>query len=75
MDETTTEEVEAKEESETPFVLNLRGQDIDGPITHDQQRFNFFLIDTGWNEGISKMVQKHFPKCSTSIILMTSSSS
>jgi len=20
------------------------------------------LIDTGWNEGISKMVQKHFPK-------------
>ena len=47
--------------SEPIFDLNLRGRGgEDAPP--ESQRFNFFLIDTGWNEAISKMVHRHFPK-------------
>ena len=50
-----------KEESSVPFDLDLRSKEVEGPLDPDAQRFNFFLIDTGWNEAISKMVRKHFP--------------
>lgn len=46
---------------EVPFDLDLRGR-CDDALEPDAQRFNFFLIDTGWNEKVSHMVHKHFPK-------------
>ena len=46
---------------EPPFSLNLRSVDAEGVLAHETQRFNFFLIDTGWNESVSKLVHKHFP--------------
>ena len=53
---------EARSESpEVPFDLDLRAKETDVPLAPESQRFNFFLIDTGWNEAISKRVQKHFP--------------
>ena len=47
---------------EVPFSLNLRSQDVEEKLHPDSQRFNFFLIDTGWNEAISHAVHKHFPR-------------
>ena len=46
---------------EAPFSLNLRSKDADEALAPDSQRFNFFLIDTGWNEAVSHLVHKHFP--------------
>ncbi len=45
-----------------PFNLDLRAQDTEAALEPDAQRFNFFLIDTGWNEAISHKIQKHFPR-------------
>ena len=53
---------EPKETSESPFDLDLRSKVAEDVLAGDAQRFNFFLIDTGWNEAISKLVHKHFPK-------------
>jgi hypothetical protein len=50
------------DEANAPFELNLRAKDSDGLLAPDAPRFNFFLIDTGWNEPISKLVHKHFPR-------------
>jgi hypothetical protein len=47
---------------EVPFNLDLRSQDAEGLLDPDAQRFNFFLIDTGWNEAVSHVVHKHFPR-------------
>lgn len=54
--------VRSQEAEEVPFELNLRAKDAKSLIEPDAQRFNFFLIDTGWNEPISKLVHKHFPR-------------
>jgi len=54
-------EYETKEEAEIPFDLDLKCKECDKSLGPDAQRFNFFLIDTGWNESVSKMVHKHFP--------------
>ena len=35
----------------------LRTQGMTGPPTHDMKRFDIFLIDTGWNAAISKIVR------------------
>src|SRR5258708_226155 len=51
-----------KEKEETPFTLDLRSKDADHLLEDEHQRFNFFLIDTGWNEAVSKLVHKHFPR-------------
>jgi hypothetical protein len=51
-----------EKEEEVPFTLDLRSRDADNLLNGDAQRFNFFLIDTGWNEAISKLVHKHFPR-------------
>ena len=49
---------------EQPLIadLDLRSRPFDGPLPPEETRFNFFLIDTGWNEPISKVVHKHFPQ-------------
>ena len=51
-----------KDDSESAFDLDLRAKVADDVLGPDGQRFNFFLIDTGWNEAVSKLVHKHFPK-------------
>ena len=40
--------------------LDLRSRPSDGPPPPDETRFNFFLIDTGWNEPVSRVVHKNF---------------
>jgi hypothetical protein len=43
---------------ETPPVdLNLRTREMTGPLTADMKRFDLFLIDTGWNAPVSKIVR------------------
>jgi hypothetical protein len=42
--------------------LDMRCKDSSHVLDENAQRFNFFLIDTGWNEGVSKLVHKHFPR-------------
>jgi hypothetical protein len=42
--------------------LDMRCKDSTSSLGENSQRFNFFLIDTGWNEGVSKLVHKHFPR-------------
>jgi hypothetical protein len=41
--------------------LDLRSQPFEGPLPPEETRFNFFLIDTAWNEPVSKVVRKNFP--------------
>jgi hypothetical protein len=53
---------QSKVAPDAPFSLNLRSKDADSSLDPDAQRFNFFLIDTGWNESVSKLVHKHFPR-------------
>ena len=53
---------EAEPGPEASFSLDLRSKDADDALTPDSQRFNFFLIDTGWNEPVSHLVRKHFPR-------------
>jgi hypothetical protein len=40
-----------------PIDLDLRAQSSTGPLSPDGKRFDIFLIDTGWNEPISKVVR------------------
>jgi hypothetical protein len=42
-----------------PADANLRTRLPDGPPTLDMKRFDIFLIDTGWNAPISKIVRTH----------------
>ena len=45
----------------TVGVEGFSGQDLDcyGPVA--EKRFDMFLIDTGWNAPISKLVQSYLP--------------
>jgi hypothetical protein len=38
---------------------NLRTREVGGPPTREMKRFNVFLIDTGWNAPVSKIVRTH----------------
>src|SRR5262245_26392665 len=40
---------------------DLRARPVDGPLTPDMKRFDIFLIDSGWNVGVSKLVRSHLP--------------
>jgi hypothetical protein len=60
--ETSPMSEEKSEGEDVPFNLDLRSKDEHDALNPDCQRFNFFLIDTGWNESISHAVHKHFPK-------------
>jgi hypothetical protein len=51
----------ANDEQAVIADLDLRSQPFDGPLPPEETRFNFFLIDTGWNEPVSKVVRKNFP--------------
>jgi hypothetical protein len=44
-----------------PVEMNLRTACPEGPLDPKQKRFDIFLIDTGWNGAISKMVRTHLP--------------
>ncbi len=39
--------------------LDLRTREVEGPPTREMKRFNVFLIDTGWNGPVSKIVRTH----------------
>jgi hypothetical protein len=56
------DQVQEAEPEAPPFDLDLRSKECDRALSPDGQRFNFFLIDTGWNEATSKLVHKHFPR-------------
>jgi hypothetical protein len=43
----------------SPVDANFRTREISGPPTPDMKRFNVFLIDTGWNTPVSKIVRTH----------------
>ena len=42
-----------------PIDLDLRARKVAGPLTRDMKRFDIFLIDSGWNQPISKVVRSH----------------
>ena len=42
-----------------PRSLDLRTRDVTAPPARDMKRFNIFLVDTGWNAPVSKMVRAH----------------
>src|SRR5262245_47126029 len=44
---------------DSPDGANLRSRLPDGPPTREMKRFDVFLIDTGWNAPISKIVRAH----------------
>jgi len=41
----------------SPVDLNLRTRETTGPLTPEMKRFDIFLIDTGWNAPVSKIVR------------------
>ena len=44
-----------------PIDLDLKTRHTAGPPNHDMNRFHIFLIDTGWNDAVSKLVRSHLP--------------
>jgi hypothetical protein len=42
-----------------PIDLDLRFKPTDAPLDPMAKRFDIFLIDTGWNHSVSKVVQSH----------------
>jgi hypothetical protein len=44
-----------------PVELDLKARHATGPPDHDMNRFHIFLIDTGWNTAVSKVVRSHLP--------------
>ncbi len=51
-----------KEDDNFHMEIDMRSKDCTKSLGENAQRFNFFLIDTGWNEPVSKLVHKHFPR-------------
>jgi hypothetical protein len=41
--------------------FKLRPKHREEPLTMDTQRFHVFLVDTGWNEPVSKVLHEHIP--------------
>lgn len=44
---------------EPPAGISLRSRDVAGHPTWEMKRFDFFLVDTGWNTPVSKVVRTH----------------
>jgi hypothetical protein len=42
-----------------PIDLDLRFKPTDKPIDPDDKRFDIFLIDTGWNQAVGKVIESH----------------
>jgi hypothetical protein len=53
---------EVKKEESFQVELDMRCKGCTKSLDENAQRFNFFLIDTGWNEPVSRLVHKHFPR-------------
>ena len=45
----------------SPIDLDLRARHTPEPLTPEMKRFDIFLIDTGWNSAVAKMVRTHLP--------------
>ena len=43
----------------SPIDLDLRFKPTDKPIDPDAKRFDIFLIDTGWNQVVGKVIHSH----------------
>ncbi|WZO98049.1 hypothetical protein EP7_005102 [Isosphaeraceae bacterium EP7] len=41
--------------------LNMRDHHWNNPPGPHEKRFNYFLVDSGWNHAVSKMVRSFFP--------------
>jgi hypothetical protein len=41
--------------------FRLRPRQREEPLTMDAPRFHVFLVDTGWNEPVSKVLREHIP--------------
>lgn len=48
-------------DSPTLEELSMRTSAATGLVSAETKRFDIFLIDTGWNEPVSKVVQSHLP--------------
>jgi hypothetical protein len=42
-----------------PIDLDLRFKPTDKPIDPTDKRFDIFLIDTGWNQAVGKVIHSH----------------
>ncbi len=42
-----------------PIDLDLRFKPTDKPIDPNDKRFDIFLIDTGWNQAVGKVIESH----------------
>ena len=47
--------------SAPPFDLDLKSEPPPRPVSDEVKRFDIFLIDTGWNTAVSKLVRSHLP--------------
>jgi hypothetical protein len=47
--------------TETKKPFKLRSRQTDAPLCTDTPRFHVFLIDTGWNGPVSKVLRTHLP--------------
>lgn len=45
----------------THHKVSLQATQWDEPLTDEVKRFNVFLIDTGWNHSVSKLVRDYVP--------------
>ena len=48
-------------ESAPPIDLDRKASPSPQPPSNDSKRFDIFLVDTGWNVPISKLVRSHLP--------------
>ncbi len=44
-----------------PIDLDLKSEPPSRPADDEVKRFDIFLIDTGWNTAVSKLVRSHLP--------------
>ena len=44
-----------------PIDLDLKSEPPPRPADDEAKRFDIFLIDTGWNTAVSKLVRSHLP--------------
>ncbi len=47
--------------SAPPIDLDLKAAPPPRPANDEMKRFDIFLIDTGWNTPVSKLVRSHLP--------------
>jgi len=50
-----------EEDGHTTDRTSFRSRSPSSPLSSGAKRFDIFLIDTGWNEPVSKLVRSHLP--------------